>query len=71
MAKEEREKPAAKPATKKSPEATVPEKTPAHPSLLKKVENKVAGAFKAVTDTLTDAEQLHEKLDPGISRESE
>jgi hypothetical protein len=44
---------------------------PAQRSLLNKVENKVAGAFKAVADTLTDAEQLHEKLDPGISPEPE
>ena len=71
MAKKEREKAAAKTATAKSPEATVPKKPPAQPSLLRKVENKVAGAFRAVTDTLTDAEQLHEKLDPGISREPE
>ena len=80
MAKKEREKAAAKTATAKSPKATEPKKPPAppnpggepaQPSLLRKVENKVAGAFRAVADTLTDAEQLHEKLDPGISREPE
>jgi hypothetical protein len=69
-----------KAATAKSPKATVPKKPPApsnlaskpaQPSLLRKVENKVAGAFRAITDTLVDAEQLHEKLDPGISREPE
>lgn len=32
---------------------------------------KVAGAVEAVLDTLTDAEQLHRKLEPEISREPE
>ena len=32
---------------------------------------KVAGAFHAIVDTLSDAEQLHRKLDPGVSREPE
>jgi hypothetical protein len=32
---------------------------------------KVAGAFHAIVDTLSDAEQLHHKLDPGVSREPE
>jgi hypothetical protein len=36
-------------------------------SLLQKVE----GAVEAVLDTLTDAEQLHRKLEPEVSREPE
>lgn len=32
---------------------------------------KVEGAFEAVLDTLTDAERLHRKLEPEISREPE
>ena len=48
---------AEKPAARKPP----PE------SLLHKIE----GEFTAILDTLTDAERLHEKLDPGVSREPE
>jgi hypothetical protein len=33
--------------------------------------HKVAGAFEAVVDTLVDAERLHHKLEPEISREPE
>jgi ribonuclease R len=33
--------------------------------------HKVAGAFEAVVDTLVDAEELHHKLEPEISREPE
>ncbi len=33
--------------------------------------DKVADAFTAIVDTLTDAERLHHKLDPGVSREPE
>jgi hypothetical protein len=32
---------------------------------------KVATAFHTIVDTLSDAEQLHRKLDPGVSREPE
>jgi hypothetical protein len=32
---------------------------------------KVAAAFHTIVDTLSDAEQLHRKLDPGVSREPE
>jgi hypothetical protein len=35
------------------------------------LRDEVAGAFTAVVDTLTDAERLHHKLDPGVSREPE
>jgi hypothetical protein len=59
-------KPVAKPAAKTKPAGEQP-----HQSLLERVEKKIAGAFTAVADTLTDAEQLHEKLDPGVSREPE
>jgi len=33
--------------------------------------HKVDDVFTAVVDTLTDAERLHHKLDPGVSREPE
>lgn len=33
--------------------------------------HKVADVFKTVVDTLVDAEQLHHKLDPEVSREPE
>jgi hypothetical protein len=39
--------------------------------LEKTVGQKVAGAVEAVLDTLTDAEQLHHKLEPEISSEPE
>ena len=32
---------------------------------------KVATAFHTIVDTLSHAEQLHRKLDPGVSREPE
>jgi hypothetical protein len=31
--------------------------------------HKIAGAFKAVVDTLADAEQLHHRLDPDASQD--
>jgi len=40
-------------------------------SFLKDVERKVAGAVTGLVDTLTDAERLHQQLDPGISNEPE
>ena len=49
-------KPARKRVAQKKPEA---------------FSRKVADAFKAVVDTLVDAEQLHHKLDPEVSREPE
>ena len=33
--------------------------------------DKVAGTFTAVVDTLTDAERLHHKMEPEVSREPE
>jgi hypothetical protein len=32
---------------------------------------RIVDAFTAVVDTLTDAERLHHKMDPGVSREPE
>ena len=32
---------------------------------------QIAGAAKAVVDTLTDAEQMHHKMEPHVSREPE
>ena len=37
----------------------------------KTIGQKVEGAFEAVLDVLTDAEQLHHKLEPEISTEPE
>lgn len=37
----------------------------------KGLPEKIVEAFTAVLDTLTDAEQLHHKMDPGVSREPE
>jgi hypothetical protein len=48
-----------------------PATDPAKPSLFKRVEKKAENLLTGIADTLTDAEQLHEKLDPGISREPE
>jgi hypothetical protein len=39
---------------------------PPRQSFVKKVEQKIEGAVAAVIDTLTDAERLHHKLDPGV-----
>jgi hypothetical protein len=33
--------------------------------------HKIKSEFTAILDTLTDAEHLHENLDPGVSREPE
>ncbi len=44
---------------------------PAKPSLFERVEKKAENLFTEVADTLTEAERLHQKLDPGISREPE
>jgi hypothetical protein len=32
---------------------------------------KIGAAFHTIVDTLSDAEHLHRKLDPGVSREPE
>ena len=32
---------------------------------------EIAGAYTAVADAFTEAERLHHKLDPGVSREPE
>jgi len=58
-------RPAAKPVAAPKPTE------PAKPSFLKRVEKKAASLFTGIADTLADAEQLHEKLDPGVSREPE
>ena len=54
-----------KPAKKKPVRHKIAEPPP------KSFPEKVAGAFTAVVDILTDAERLHHKLDPGVSREPE
>lgn len=61
-----------KPIAKKKP---VAKKTPARKKIRKpppeSFVEKVEDAFTAVVDILTDAERLHHKLDPGVSREPE
>src|ERR1700746_816983 len=41
------------------------------PKAAESISQKVAAAFHTIVDTLSDAEQLHRKLDPGVSREPE
>jgi len=55
-----------KPAVSKKP-AAKKVRTPRPESL----PERVADVFTAIVDTLTDAERLHHKLDPGVSREPE
>ena len=55
-----------KPVASKKPAGKTAQK-----SLLKNIEEKVANAVSAVFDTLADAEQLHRKLEPEVSREPE
>ena len=43
-----------------------PQPAPPPKSFVKRVEQKIEGAVAAVIDTLTDAERLHHKLDPGV-----
>jgi hypothetical protein len=63
---------AAKPAKKSKPAVQAkpaPKKAVRPPQ--KTFVQRVEGAFGAVADILTDAEQLHHRLDPGISKEPE
>jgi hypothetical protein len=41
------------------------------PKASESISQRVAAAFNTIVDTLSDAEQLHRKLDPGVSREPE
>ena len=41
------------------------------PKASESLSQRVAAAFHTIVDTLSDAEQLHRKLDPGVSREPE
>jgi hypothetical protein len=41
------------------------------PKASESFSQRVAAAFHTIVDTLSDAEQLHRKLDPGVSREPE
>jgi len=60
-----------KTAVKKPPETkTVALKPVANPSP-ESFPHKIARAFNAVVDTLSDAEHLDHELDPGVSREPE
>jgi hypothetical protein len=61
-----------KPVAKKTAVAkTRPAATKASAPPPESLPHKIAGAFTAVVDILTDAERLHHKLDPGISNEPE
>ena len=51
--------------------AKKPERKPIAKPRPESFAKKVAHAFTAVVDTLTDAERLHHKLDPGVSPEPE
>ncbi|GEM_PF-711469 len=60
-------KPVAKPAKPVAEKPIVaPQAAPQPQSFVKRVEQKIEGAVAAVIDTLTDAERLHHKLDPGV-----
>src|SRR5579871_6782871 len=54
----------AKPVAEKP--IVAPQAAPQPQSFVKRVEQKIEGAVAAVIDTLTDAERLHHKLDPGV-----
>lgn len=41
------------------------------PKASESLSQRVAAAFHTIVETLSDAEQLHRKLDPGVSREPE
>ena len=56
---------------KTTAKADKPATEPAKPSAFKRAEEKAENLLTEIADTLTDAEQLHKKLDPGISREPE
>ena len=60
---------AEKTRTRRGEKTGTPKKTVEPPP--KSFPEKVAGAFSTVVDILTDAEQLHHKLEPEISREPE
>jgi len=61
-----------KPAAKKTSRAAARKKaaTPAKPQR-KGIIAEIAAAAKAVVDTLTNAERLHHKMEPHVSREPE
>jgi hypothetical protein len=60
---------ASKPVTPQS----APRQQPAPPrrNFVQRIEHKVEDAVEAVFDTLTDAERLHRKLEPGIEPDQE
>lgn len=64
-----------KPAATNTPAATQPAPTQqaAQPrrNFVQRIEHKVEDAVEAVFDTLTDAERLHRKLEPGIEPDQE
>jgi hypothetical protein len=65
--------PAKKPPIAKK--AAVAKKTPAAKPVRKPPQQgliaEIKGVFTGLVDTLRDAEQLHERLDPGVSKEPE
>jgi hypothetical protein len=72
VAAQKKSKPMAKsqPIAEKQPAGNEIPKPPPE-SFTHKVEHKVEDLFSAIGDTLTDAERLHHKLDPDVSREPE
>jgi predicted lipid-binding transport protein (Tim44 family) len=63
-------KPVAAPPAAAQPATT---SRPAQPrrNFVQRIEHKVEDAVEAVFDTLTDAERLHRKLEPGIEPDQE
>jgi hypothetical protein len=55
-----------KPAAKKKPARKIIRKPPPE-----SFPHKVEDVIKEIADIFTDAERLHQKLDPGVSREPE
>jgi hypothetical protein len=54
-----------------APKKPIAKKAAARKPLPESLLHKIEGEFTALVDTLTDAEHLHQKLDPGVSREPE
>ena len=80
MARKARKKSAAKTKKKRKPVAKKKSKVAARKKMARKAKSKtkpkgvvakLVAEFKAVVDTLSEAEQLHRKLEPRGSPESE
>jgi hypothetical protein len=58
-------------AAGKEPAATPQPAALARTTARETLTHKIAGAFKAVVDTLAEAEQLHHRLDPDPSKDTD